>query len=62
MHWWVDMPMSNPKLKAIHVQDFWGTTGWNYLTEENAPRSIELLCERIVYLAKLRERIDALPA
>lgn len=61
LHWWVNMRMLNPDLKAIRVQDFWGTYGWDYLTEENAPRSIDLLCERIVYLAKLRERIDALP-
>ena len=61
LHWWVNMRMLNPNLKAVRVQDFWGTYGWDYLTEENAPRSIDLLCERIVYLARLRERIDALP-
>lgn len=60
LHWWVNMRMLNSNLKAHRVQDFWGTYGWDYLTEENAPRSIDLLCERIVYLAKLRERIDAL--
>jgi hypothetical protein len=62
LHWWVNMPMLNPNLKAARVQDFWGAYAWNYLTEENAPRSIDLLCERIVYFANLRERIDALPA
>jgi hypothetical protein len=61
MHWWVKLRMLNPILRAGRVQDFWGTYGWDYLTEENAPRSIDLLCERIVYLARLRERIDALP-
>jgi hypothetical protein len=61
LHWWVNMPMLNPNLKAARVQDFWGAYAWNYLTEENAPRSIDLLCERIVYFANLRERIDALP-
>jgi len=57
LHRWVNMRMLNPNLKAVRVQDFWGTYGWDYLTEENAPRSIDLLCERIVYLARLRERI-----
>jgi hypothetical protein len=61
LHWSVNMAMLNPNLKAVRVQDFWGAYAWNYLTEENAPRSIDLLCERIVYFAKLRERIDALP-
>jgi hypothetical protein len=60
LHWWVNMRMLNPNLKAVRVLDFWGACGWDYLTEENAPRSIDLLCERIVYLARLRERIDAL--
>ncbi|MBV8149494.1 MAG: hypothetical protein JO092_10415 [Candidatus Eremiobacteraeota bacterium] len=58
--WWVNMRMSRPNLRAVHVRDFWGATGWDYLTEENAARSVDLLCERIVYLANLRERIDAL--
>jgi hypothetical protein len=61
LHWWIGMPMLNPNLKATRVQDFWGAHSWNYLTEENAPRSVDLLCERIVYFANLRERIDALP-
>ena len=61
LHWWVDMPMLNLNLKTVRVQDFWGAYAWDYLTEENAPRSMDLLCERIVYFANLRERIDALP-
>jgi hypothetical protein len=61
VHWWVSMRMLNPNLQAARIQDFWGTYGWDYLTEENAPRSIDLLCERIAYLASLRERIDAQP-
>jgi len=60
LHWWLNMPMLNANLKAARVQDFWGAYSWDYLTEENAPRSIDLLCERIVYFANLRERIDAL--
>ena len=61
LHWSVTMPMSNPSLKATRVQDFWGAYAWNYLTEENAARSIDLLCERILYFVNLRERIEALP-
>ena len=57
--WFVKMAMANPNLLAFRVEDFWGRTGWDYLTEENASRSIDLLCERIVYLVKLKERIDA---
>jgi len=61
LHWSINMPMLNPNLKAARVQDFWGAYAWNYLTEENATRSIDLLCQRIVSFANLRERIDALP-
>jgi hypothetical protein len=56
MPWWVNMRMANLSLRAIHLENFWGQAGWDYLTEENAPRSIDLLCERIVLLANLRER------
>ena len=41
----------------------WGAgTGWDYLAEENAARSIDLLDELLVRLARLFERILALPA
>jgi hypothetical protein len=40
----------------------WGmNTGWDYLTEENAERSIDLLDRQLVVLATLFERIAALP-
>jgi len=58
LHWYVKMPMANPNLRAFRVEDFWGSRAWDYLTEENASRSIDLLCERIVYLVRLKERID----
>lgn len=58
--WFVGLRMAHPNLAAFRVQDFWGLTGWDYLTEENAARSIELLCERITYLVNLKNRIDAL--
>jgi hypothetical protein len=62
LHWFVKMAMANPNLFAFRVEDFWGRTGWDYLTEENASRSIDLLCERIAYLVELKERIEALSA
>jgi hypothetical protein len=60
LHWFVKVAMANPNLRAFRVEDFWGSRAWDYLTEENASRSIDLLCERIVYLVNLKERIDAL--
>jgi len=60
LHRFVKMAMANPNLRAFRVEDFWGSRAWDYLTEENASRSIDLLCERIVYLVNLKERIDAL--
>jgi hypothetical protein len=42
---------------------FWGTNvGWNYLTAENAARSIDLLDELLLRLAQLFERVRALSA
>ncbi len=35
--------------------------GWDYLTAENAPRSIELLEEMLLRLARLCKRVQALP-
>lgn len=41
---------------------FWGTNvGWNYLTEENAARSIDLLDELLLRLAQLFARVRDLP-
>jgi hypothetical protein len=40
----------------------WGTgSGWDYLTEENAPRSIDLLEELLLRLVQLFARIQGLP-
>jgi hypothetical protein len=36
------------------------TTGWDYLTEENAEASIRLLAENILELVRLRNRLKAL--
>ena len=41
---------------------FWGTNvGWNYLTEENAARSIDLLDELLLRLVQLFARVRDLP-
>lgn len=60
LRWFATMPMASPNLKAFRVEDFWGRTGWDYLSEENASRSVDLLCERIVYLVQLKDRIAGL--
>ncbi len=36
------------------------TLGWDYLTEENVPRSVDLLCKQVVYLVRLVDRVTAL--
>jgi len=42
-------------------EQFWGaTTGWDYLTEENAEASIGLLAENVSELVRLRNRLKAL--
>jgi hypothetical protein len=49
-------------VSRLSYEDLWITNlGWDYLTEENAAPSIDLLCEQIVYLAGLTGRITALP-
>lgn len=49
--------------QRLTYETLWGTnTGWDYLTEENASRSIELLCELLAILARFMERIASVPA
>ena len=37
----------------------WGAAGgWDYLTEENAPRCIDFLAEQVVYLVRLIEQVS----
>ena len=60
LRWSVTMRMADPQLKAFRLEDFWGRMGWDYLTEENASRSIDLLSHRIEYLVNMKKRIDAL--
>jgi hypothetical protein len=61
LRWFVTLNLANLELEVSRVEDFWARSGWDYLTEENAERSIALLCERIAYLVRLKERIDAIP-
>lgn len=47
-------------VSRLSYEDLWVTNlGLDYLTEENAPRSIDLLCAQILYLVKLAGRIAA---
>lgn len=58
----IKMPERNILAFRVSYEAFWGTNeGWNYLTEENAPRSVELLCELVRTLAGFMERIAAMP-
>ncbi len=48
-------------VSRLSYEDLWLTNlGWDYLTEENASRSVELLCEQVVYLVSLLDRVTAL--
>ena len=49
--------------QQLTYETLWGTnTGWDYLTEENAARSIDLLSELLAILAGFMERIASMPA
>jgi hypothetical protein len=53
---------ANPlPVARLSYESLWGAhLGWDYLTEENAPRSIDFFAEQVEYLAKLAERINGL--
>ena len=64
MHYAVSWSVGDRPLLAhrLSYESFFGAnTGWDYLTEENAARSIDLLDQILVSLAGLLERIAALP-
>jgi hypothetical protein len=64
MHYAVTWSMRERQILAqrITYEALFGTnTGWDYLTEENAARSIDLLDQLVVSLAGLLERVAALP-
>jgi hypothetical protein len=65
MHYAVTWSVRERDLLAqrFNYEIMWGSnTGWDYLTEENAARSIDLLDELLLRLARLFERVLALPA
>ena len=46
------LPARNVLAQGLNYETLWGaSTGWDYLTEENAPRSMHLLCELLKILA-----------
>jgi hypothetical protein len=53
-------PRDTLGVRRLAYEDLWfPNPGWDYLTEENAPRSIDLLVEQIQYLVNLSARIVA---
>jgi hypothetical protein len=65
MHYAVTWSVRERGLLAqrLTYEVLWGTNvGWDYLTEENAARSIGLLDQLLLRLAELFERVLALPA
>ena len=65
MHYAVTWSVRERTLLAqrLSYEALWGAhTGWDYLTDENAARSIDLLDALLLRLARLFERILALPA
>jgi hypothetical protein len=65
MHYGVTWSVRERALLAqrFNYEIMWGSnTGWDYLTEENAARSIDLLDQLLLRLARLFERVLALPA
>ena len=50
------------KLRFPCIYEYlWGAAGgWDYLTEENAPRCTDFLAEQVVYLARLIEQVSDL--
>ena len=65
MHYAVTAKIHERNILAqqLTYETLWGTnTGWDYLTEENASRSIDLLSKLLAILARFMERIASLPA
>jgi len=57
--------LGNPEFvlpgSGLYYERLWDCHGgWDYLTEENAPRSIDFFAEQVVFLAKLAERVNEL--
>ena len=53
-------PAYGAPFSRIGYESFWGSRpSWDYLTEENVARSMDLLADNIVYLARLADRVNA---
>ena len=49
-----------PLLILLNYERLWAAQGrWDYITEENAPRSVEFFADQVAYLANLGERVHA---
>jgi hypothetical protein len=54
-------PEYKVKIVRLSYERLWDANlGWDYLTEENAPRSIDFLAEQVAYLVKLADRVNGL--
>jgi hypothetical protein len=52
------IPELNIRAFRLAYETFWGANiGWDYMTEENAPRSIDLLCQLVSFVAGIVEQI-----
>jgi hypothetical protein len=48
-------------VSRLSYERFWDAhLGWDYLTDENAPRSVDFFAEQVVYLAGVAERLNGL--
>lgn len=55
-------PGGQPLALMINYERLWCSDArWDYLTEENAPRSLDFFAEQIAYLADLSQRVMATP-
>ncbi len=58
----VSIPDESRRVYAqrLAYEDFWGFgTGWDYITEENTERSVNLLCDHIQQIVTLRNSVLA---
>lgn len=51
-----------PVMRVSYERLWDANLGWDYLTEENAPRSIDFLAEQVANLADLADRLNAAAA
>ena len=56
----VENPAHTIRVVRVSYESLWlHYLGWDYLTEENATRSVDLLAEQVVCIARLAERINS---